>query len=165
MEKPKFSKKDKNGILKISNIIKEEKDGKIYPTLAGIMIFGVYPQQFYPQLFIACSVVPGVEIGELGSQNQRFDDNARIEGNIEEMLNDTLSFLKKNMKTKIIIDENGKRKNIPEYSLIALREAIVNALVHRDYSIYTEKSYIKVFNKKIARSLRLLQVEDELLFL
>mgnify|MGYP000860527709 FL=1 len=56
------------------------------------MIFGVYPQQFYPQLFIACSVVPGVEIGELGSQNQRFDDNARIEGNIEEMLNDTLSF-------------------------------------------------------------------------
>ena len=144
-EKPKFSKKDKNGILKISNIIKEEKDGKIYPTLAGIMIFGVYPQQFYPQLFIACSVVPGVEIGELGSQNQRFDDNARIEGNIEEMLNDTLSFLKKNMKTKIIIDENGKRKNIPEYPLIALREAIVNALVHRDYSIYTEKSYIKVF--------------------
>ena len=139
-EKPKFSKKDKNGILKISNIIKEEKDGKIYPTLAGIMIFGVYPQ-----LFIACSVVPGVEIGELGSQNQRFDDNARIEGNIEEMLNDTLSFLKKNMKTKIIIDENGKRKNISEYPLIALREAIVNALVHRDYSIYTEKSYIKVF--------------------
>lgn len=49
------------------------------------------------------------------------------------------------MKTKIIIDENGKRKNIPEYPLIALREAIVNALVHRDYSIYTEKSYIKVF--------------------
>jgi len=145
LEKPKFSKKDKNGILKISNIIKEEKNGKIYPTLAGIMIFGVYPQQFYPQLFIACSVVPGVEIGELGSQNQRFDDNARIEGNIEEMLNDTLSFLKKNMKTKIIIDENGKRKNIPEYPLIALREAIVNALVHRDYSIYTEKSYIKVF--------------------
>ena len=144
-EKPKFSKKDKNGILKISNIIKEEKDGKIYPTLAGIMIFGVYPQQFYPQLFIACSVVPGVEIGELGSQNQRFDDNARIEGNIEEMLNDTLSFLKKNMKTKLIIDENGKRTNIPEYPLIALREAIVNALVHRDYSIYTEKSYIKVF--------------------
>ena len=144
-EKPKFSKKDKNGILKISNIIKEEKDGKIYPTLAGIIIFGVYPQQFYPQLFIACSVVPGVEIGELGSQNQRFDDNARIEGNIEEMLNDTLSFLKKNMKTKIIIDESGKRKNIPEYPLIALREAIVNALVHRDYSIYTEKSYIKVF--------------------
>lgn len=100
MEKPKFSKKDKNGILKISNIIKEEKNGKIYPTLAGIMIFGVYPQQFYPQLFIACSVVPGVEIGELGSQNQRFDDNARIEGNVEEMLNDTLSFLKKKYENK-----------------------------------------------------------------
>lgn len=77
------------------------------------MIFGIYPQQFFPQLFIACSVVPGVEIGELGSQNQRFDDNARIEGNIEEMLNDTLSFLKKNMKTKIVIDENGKRKIYP----------------------------------------------------
>ncbi len=147
-EKPKFSKKDRNGILKISNIIKENEKGKVHPTLAGTMVFGEYPQQFFPQLFVACSVIPGIEMGELGFNNQRFDDNARIEGNIEEMLDETLNFLKKNMKIKIIIDENGERKNIPEYPLAALREAVVNALVHRDYSIYTEKSYIKVFKYK-----------------
>ena len=148
IEKPKFSKKDRNGILKISNIIKENEKGKVHPTLAGTMVFGEYPQQFFPQLFVACSVIPGIEMGELGFNNQRFDDNARIEGNIEEMLDETLNFLKKNMKIKIIIDENGERKNIPEYPLAALREAVVNALVHRDYSIYTEKSYIKVFKYK-----------------
>ena len=61
------------------------------------------------------------------------------------MLEGTLNFLRKNMKIKIVIDENGERKNIPEYPLAALREAVVNALVHRDYSVYTEKSYIRVF--------------------
>lgn len=101
--------------------------------------------QFFPQLFIACSVIPGLEMGDLGENDERFIDNARIEGNIKEMLEETLKFLNKNMKVRVIIDENGRRKNISEYPLKALREAIVNALVHRDYSVYTEKMYIKIF--------------------
>lgn len=62
------------------------------------------------------------------------------------MLDGALSFLRKNMKTKIIIDsKTGKRKNIPEYPMLALREAIANALIHRDYSIQTENAYIQVY--------------------
>lgn len=52
--------------------------------------------------------------------------------------------LKKNCRTKVIIDENGKRTDKLEYPIIAIREAILNAIVHRDYSIYTENSPIRI---------------------
>ena len=80
-EKPNFSMSPKEKLLKLSGII--EKDNKnIYPTLAGTMIFSEYPQAFYPQLFIACVVIPGTELGDIGELGQRFNDNKRIEGTL-----------------------------------------------------------------------------------
>ena len=67
--------------------------------MAGTLIFGEYPQTFYPQLFIACVVVPGIELGDVGSLGERFIDNKRIEVTIEEMLEGTMNFLQRNMKT------------------------------------------------------------------
>ena len=141
--KPHFSKNDFNKCLKLCGIIDSNKE-QIYPTLAGIMTFGEYPQSFYPQLFIACVVVPGTELGDTGTLGERFIDNKRIEGTIEEMLNGTMNFLRRNMKTSVIIDTNGNRTNRTEYPLEALREAVANALIHRDYSTQTENAYISV---------------------
>lgn len=143
-EKVNFAKNSEEKILKLSGITDNNNDS-IYPTLAGTMIFGEFPQAYYPQLFVACSVIPGKELGDKGSMGQRFDDNKRVEGTIEEMLEGTLVFLRKNMKTKIVINsQTGIRENIPEYPMEALREAIANALIHRDYSIQTENAYISV---------------------
>ena len=75
---------------------------------------------------------------------QRFDDNKRVEGTLDEMLDQTLAFIRRNIAIKIIIDNNGKRKNVPEYPMKALREAVANALIHRDYSISRESAYIYV---------------------
>jgi len=61
-------------------------------------VFGEYPQCYYPQLFIACCVIPGTQLGDVGEFGQRFDDNKRIEGTIEEMLEGALNFLIKNIK-------------------------------------------------------------------
>lgn len=144
-DKPNFAKSNNEKILKLSGI-SDHADGVTYPTLAGTMIFSEYPQAFYPQLFIACAVIPGRELGDIGEMGQRFDDNKRVEGTIEQMLEGALAFLRKNMKNRIVIDpKTGKRENIPEYPMLALREAIANALIHRDYSIQTENAYIQVY--------------------
>lgn len=85
IEKPNFAKNDFEKCLKLCGII-DTSDNQIYPTLAGTMIFGDYPQSFYPQLFVACVVVPGNELGDTGEYGERFIDNKRVEGTIEEML-------------------------------------------------------------------------------
>ncbi len=142
-EKTNFSKFSDEKILKLSGII-ENSTGIIYPTLSGMMMFGEYPQAYLPQLFVACVVVPGTKLGDVGELGQRFDDNKRIEGTLDEMLEQTLNFIRRNIATKVVIDNNGKRENIPEYPMKALREAVANALIHRDYSISRESAYIYV---------------------
>lgn len=108
-------------------------------TLSATMLFSPYPQAYAPQLCINAISVPGIEKGELGEDGERFIDNERIEGTIPEMLNSALTFVKKNMKTKVIVDgETGRRIDKTEYPIAAVREAILNALVHRDYSSYTD---------------------------
>lgn len=72
-----------------------------------------------------------------------FSDNERIEGNIANMLEEALRFVKRNMKTKTII-RDGEREDRTEYPLTAVREAVINALVHRDYSIHTEGMPIQI---------------------
>lgn len=58
-EKPNFSKFSDEKILKLSGIIDKDSDGKLKPTIAGLFVFGDFPQGFFQQLFIATVVVPG----------------------------------------------------------------------------------------------------------
>ena len=148
--KPNLSKFSDEKILKLNGII-ENSSGEIHPTLAGMMVFGEYPQGYLPQLFIACVVIPGRKLGDVGELGQRFDDNERVEGTIEEMLDKALSFVRRNIGTMVIIDSNGHRIDVPHYPMKALRESIANALIHRDYSLNTEGAYIylRIFDDRI----------------
>lgn len=114
------------------------------PTLAGLMLLSEYPQEFFPQLSVTAMVVQGKEIGELGDEGERFIDNRRIEGTIPQMLEGTLAFVRRNMKVKTIITEEGSRADKPEYPIKAVREIILNALIHRDYSVHTERSPVRL---------------------
>ena len=115
------------------------------PTLTGIMLFSLYPQAFYPQLCVTAVSVAGTEIGNSSDVGERFIDNVKIDGTITQMLDSALQFVKRNMKVKTIIDpDTGKRADKADYPIIAVRELIINALVHRDYSIHTDTTPITI---------------------
>ena len=137
--KPILSKNTNEQILRLQGITENGR-----PTVAGLMILCDYPQAFFPQMSITAMVVNGTEIGVTGTSGERFIDNKRIEGNIPQMLDETMRFIRRNIRTATIIDQNGNRSDKPEYPLIAVREIILNALIHRDYSSHTEDSPIRV---------------------
>lgn len=114
------------------------------PTLAGLMTFSIYPQGYFPQLCITAVSLPGTQMGMVGDDKERFIDNKRITGAIPDMLEEAVEFVRKNSRTKTIIDEFGHRIDKPEYPIKAVREAILNALVHRDYSVHTENIPIRI---------------------
>lgn len=113
-------------------------------TLAGLMTFSMYPQAYFHQLCITAVSLPGTEQGEIGDDGERFIDNKRITGAISDMLEEAVEFVRTNSRTKTIIDDNGHRVDKPEYPIKAVREAILNALVHRDYSVHTENVPIRI---------------------
>lgn len=138
--KPNLSNMDNDTIYELMSVTRNH-----VVTLSATMIFSLYPQAYFPQLCITAISVPGTEIGNLGDSGERFLDNQRIEGNIPEMLDEAIRFVKRNMRTKTIIDaKTGAREDKTDYPITAVREAIINALVHRDYSIHTEGMPIQI---------------------
>lgn len=117
------------------------KGGK--PTLSAVLCFSKYPQAQFPQLCVTAVLVPGTHIGDTSEDGQRFMDNKRIEGTIRQMVEGAVNFVAMNMRAGVRI-QNGKRSDVTQYPLTAVREAILNALVHRDYSPYSEGIPVRV---------------------
>lgn len=140
MGKPHLAAIDESTIYELMSVTRNNE-----VTLAATMLFSPYPQAYFPQLCITAVVIPGTEIGNEGDEGERFLDNQRIEGTIPDMLNEALNFVRRNMKIKTIIDpESGQREDRSEYPITAVREAVLNALVHRDYSMHTEGMPIQI---------------------
>lgn len=134
LDRPHLAQMDNQQVMELMGIT---RDG--VPTVASVMLFGTYPQAYFPQLCITAISVPGTQVGELGPSGERFLDNRRIEGTLTQMLDEAIAFVRKNIKIKTIVDEQtGKRVDKSDYPLTAIREAVLNALIHRDYSVHTE---------------------------
>ncbi len=139
-DRPGFSRLTEEQALEMLNITRRG-----VPTLAAVLNFGLFPQGFFPQLGITAIIVPGTAIGDVDQDGARFIDNKRIGGTIAEMVEEALLFCRRNMKVKTIISrETGIRKDQTEYPVDALREAILNALIHRDYSMHTEGTPVQL---------------------
>ena len=139
-DRPGFAQLTREQTLEMLNII---RDGEV--TLAAVMNFCLYPQGYFPQLGITAIVVPGTQIGDTDTDSARFTDNKRIEGTIDTMVEDAVAFCRRNMKVRTIIDPvTGTRKDRTEYPINAIREAVLNAVIHRDYSIYTEGTPVQI---------------------
>ncbi len=103
------------------------------PSLAGLLALGIYPQQFFPALDVTFVAYPTPILGEPGPRGERFLDNRRFDGPIPRLIRPVLAALQLNMTRRAIV-RGAFRHDEWEYPEEAVREALVNALVHRDLS-------------------------------
>jgi len=95
------------------------------PTWAAILLFGNDPSKFLPHARVHCGRLKGARI---------IDDNY-IEGDLFEQIDKTMSVIQRNISVEYIITgKKAQREEVWEYPLDAIREAVINAICHRDYS-------------------------------
>jgi ATP-dependent DNA helicase RecG len=98
------------------------------PTVAGALFLATRPQEHIPYAYITALRVPGTDISNAPQ------DQKRIEGRVKDMLEDTLRFLRIHLPYPhvLVALEPEAESEIP---LVVLRELLVNAVAHRDYTV------------------------------
>lgn len=132
---------DDVGVLLRAKVLARRHDGTASPTVAGLLALGSYPQEHFPQLLVTFVSHPS-EQGE-SAEGVRFLDNVSLEGPIPVIVRDALVVLRRNMSRRSVVAGAG-RKDQWEYPETALREAVVNALVHRDLSPASRGTQVQI---------------------
>lgn len=102
--------------------------GRRVPTNAGIILFGTPAtrRRHFPDAVFRCARF-------LGVHKVHFLDQLDPEGSVLQALDEVERFVRRNTRMAARI-ESLRRENVPEYAPIHLREVLVNAVAHTDYS-------------------------------
>jgi ATP-dependent DNA helicase RecG len=114
-----------------------------YPTLAGLLVFGLWPQRYFPSLTITFVRYYGTDTGMKGVRGERFLDNCKFEGRLGEMVDDAVRRILANMRHGTLI-EGVFHRTVLEYPEEAVREVVINAVAHRDYSPLAQGSSVRI---------------------
>lgn len=140
----KFSPATDIKVMKNVGILREFEDG-IYPTIAGYLIFSnEQPQQVEPfsRYIVRCVRYSG------NSVSTDIVDSQDIIGTLDTIIDQTHAFALRNMAKESAI-VGTKRIETFEYPADALRELIVNAVIHRDYMVTGTYISVTIFNNRI----------------
>ncbi|WP_024794018.1 ATP-binding protein [Tomitella biformata] len=104
------------------------------PTLAGLLALGTFPQQFFPQLMVSFASYPGLDKSVVVGDT-RMLDRAVLEGAVPDIVDDAVAAVIRNLQVRRVSRGAGA-EDVPEIPVDAIREALVNAVSHRDYSAH-----------------------------
>jgi ATP-dependent DNA helicase RecG len=120
-----------------------QHDERLVPSLGGLLIAGRYPQQFFPQLMVSVVVYPHRDPGRPGPGGSRFVDSATLGGSVPDIVAEAIAVVQRNMRVASRIVGPG-REDRWEIEPEVIREAIVNALMHRDYSPQARGTQVQI---------------------
>jgi ATP-dependent DNA helicase RecG len=121
----------------VQNVVHEYR-----PTTVALLLFGKQPQKYLPQASIKLARFRGTDVDGI------IADRKEVFGTLDKLIEDTARFVTNNMRVQGRID-GLYRADVPEYPLVAVREAITNAVAHRDYSVMGQKVTVRMFDDRL----------------
>ena len=123
--------------------VTDELDGVLRPTLYGLMVFGRDPQA-YPHtlsLFVQCAAYGGTD------QAAEVLSAGEAKGRLADQVHRAMGWFRSLGRRESY--EGLRRRDLPRLPEPALREALVNAVIHRDYAISGSQTMLEVFDDRI----------------
>jgi ATP-dependent DNA helicase RecG len=114
-----------------------------HPSLAGYLSFGRHPQKVYPSYTIMAGAYAGVDVAAATVREKE------ITGAFDDLIEDTMAFFKLTLPQTVKMPDGIRREDHYGYPITALREAVVNAIAHRDYTISGSAIRIFVFENQV----------------
>lgn len=141
--------------LLLNTDLMTEDRGRAIPTAGALILFGLKPNRYLPQAGITSVAYSGVQ--------KEYDAKERTEirgpvvglftesGEIVEagVIEQSIEFVRRNIIIESKVTDGGQRNDRWEYPLDAIRETIVNALVHRDYTITVTDIELSIYSDRL----------------
>lgn len=136
----KISKKMTDRTAKSLGLIVQHH-AKELPSNGAVLLFADHYKDFFPDAVI--------RLGRfLGTDKSQIIDQQTLEVPLSKALEPIIAFIRRHTSTAAEIGET-RRKDIPQYPPVVVREAVINALLHTDYSIKGASIHIAVFEDRI----------------
>lgn len=143
------------GRLLVNTDVMVEDRGRAIATVGGVLLFGRRPNHFLPQAGITAVAYPGRQ------KDYATRERAVLRGPTVPLLSESgaivetglieqaMDFVQRNTSVEAWIDDGGRRhERWKDYPLEAIREAIVNAVAHRDYTIAVTDVEISIYGDR-----------------
>jgi ATP-dependent DNA helicase RecG len=116
--------------------------GRVVPTVAGLLLFGVQPQDRLSAATLKCAFFYGPH------QGAELRDRADVTGPVHRVIEEGAAFVARNRRLMPRM-EGVRRVDVAEYPDFSVREALANALAHRDWSLEGAKVRLFMFDDRM----------------
>lgn len=128
--------------LRKLKLLTTDEDGKDRATVSAVLMCSRRPETWLPGAYVEAVRYRGMQ------QDSNYQtDAAQITGPLDEQVAQALAFARRNMT--VAAEKTMERREIPQFSVRAVFEAVVNSVAHRDYSIPGSKIRLFMFDDRL----------------
>ena len=129
-------------ILTKLKFVKDDRHGALRATVGGILLAADDPREWLPNAYIQAVCYDGTQM-----DGNRQLDAQDIGGPLDQQIRDAMRFVVRNRR--LAARQQPARSDVPQYSERAVFEAVVNAVVHRDYAVSGSKIRLFMFDDRL----------------
>jgi predicted HTH transcriptional regulator len=125
-----------------------DEQGQCRPTVAGLLMGCRDARRFLPNAFIQAVAYQGT--GTVPSDESLYQLDAKdVTGPLDTQIFEACAFVRRNMRIGAYKRKEGGRVDVPQFDMLAVFEAVTNAVAHRDYSMPGSKVRLRVFDDRL----------------